>query len=97
MHFSLELLVKRVGGILQFMTWFLFLGSGRLRLGLVVHAGADVLLPGHGLSASPDRLHDAILALNILRRACLLACVLLARRFRSEAGYKVTYENRGKR
>ena len=88
--------MKRVGGILQFMTWFLFLGSGRLRLGLVVHEGADVLLPGNGLSASPDRLHDAILALDILRRARLLTRVLPARRFRSEAGYKVGYESRGK-
>ena len=75
--------------------FFWFLGSGRVRLGLVVHPSADVLLPRHGVSSSPDRLHDAILELYILRRACLLTRVLLARRFCSEASHKVTYEIRG--
>ena len=72
----------------------MFLGPGRVRLGLVVHAGADVLLPRHGVPAAPDRLHDALLAVDILRRACLLARVVLARRFCSEAGHEVANENR---
>ena len=73
----------------------LLLGSGRIRLGLVVHASTDVLLPGHGVSVAPHRFDDAILAVDILRRACLLARVLFARRLCSEACCKVTFENRG--
>ena len=59
-------------------------------MGLVVHAGADVLLPRHGVPAAPHRLHDALLAVDILRRARVSAGVLCARGLRLEAHYEVS-------